>query len=78
MQAETQTAHVGQATGVDFGSVNVGSTSAVAPLSFTFDTAGTLVSRQLGLKIQLSPLLSFDVVTQSGTSLEGVRISTSD
>src|SRR5439155_13939206 len=44
MHAEAQTAHFGQTTGVDFGSVNVGSTAAAVPLSFTFDTAGALGS----------------------------------
>jgi len=43
-QADAQTAHFGQTTGVDFGSVNVGSTGAAVSLSFTFDTGGTLGS----------------------------------
>jgi sugar lactone lactonase YvrE len=44
MHGEAQTAHFGPTTGVDFGSVNVGSASAAIPLSFTFDTAGALGS----------------------------------
>src|SRR6266702_1688502 len=44
MQAEAQTAHFGQTTGVNFGSVNIRNASAAVPLSFTFDTAGKLGS----------------------------------